>query len=73
MLCHVYYCLSVCLFFIFNHDVVSLFSIYEFDCPSGIFRPSYIALTSVFDKIKRWTFIERVLLIIFIEISVLVK
>ncbi|OPL33683.1 hypothetical protein AM593_04833, partial [Mytilus galloprovincialis] len=24
-----------------GHDVVSLFSIYEFDCPSGIFRPSF--------------------------------
>ena len=41
-LCCVMYTI-VCLFvlFIFNHDVVSLFSIYEFDCPSGIFRPSF--------------------------------
>ena len=32
----------VCLFvlFIFSHGVVSLFSIYEFDSPFGIFRPS---------------------------------
>ena len=28
-------------FFIFSHGVVSLFSIYEFDCPSGIFHPSF--------------------------------
>ena len=27
-------------FFLFSHAVVSLFSIYEFECPSGIFRPS---------------------------------
>ena len=35
-------CTIVCLFvlFIFSHGVVSLFSIYEFDCPSDIFRPS---------------------------------
>ena len=34
-------CTIVCLFvlFIFSHGVVSLFSIYEFCCPSGIFRP----------------------------------
>ena len=37
-------CTIVCLFvfFIFSHGVVSLFSIYEFDCHSGIFRPSII-------------------------------
>ena len=36
-------CTIVCLFvfFIFSHGVVSLFSIYEFDCPYGIFRPSF--------------------------------
>ena len=39
MLCHVYYCLFV--LFSFSHGVVSLFSIYQFDCPSGIFRPSF--------------------------------
>ena len=35
-------CNIVCLFvfFIFRHGVVSLFSIYEFDCLFGIFRPS---------------------------------
>ena len=34
--------LFVCLsFFILSHGVVSLFSIYEFDCSSGIFRPSF--------------------------------
>ena len=27
-------------FFFFSHGIVSLFSIYEFECPSGIFRPS---------------------------------
>ena len=41
MLFLVYYYLSVCLF-IFIHFVVSLFSIYEFDCSSGMFRPSSI-------------------------------
>ena len=35
-------CLFVFLFI--SHGVVSLFSIYEFDCPSGIFRPSFILL-----------------------------
>ena len=36
-------CTIVCLFvfFCFSHGVVSLFSIYEVDCPSGIFRPSF--------------------------------
>ena len=34
--------LSVCLF-IFSHVAVNLFSIYDFDCPSGIFRPSFIS------------------------------
>ena len=36
-------CTNVCIFvfFIFSHDIVSLFSIYEFDCPSGIFRLSF--------------------------------
>ena len=38
-------CTIVCLFdlFIFSHGVVSLFSIYEIDCPSGIFRPSLLS------------------------------
>ena len=35
------YFFSVCLF-IFSHGVVSLFSSYEFDSPSGIFRPSLL-------------------------------
>ena len=37
-------CTTICLFvfIIFSHGVVSLFSIYEFDCPSGIFRLSFI-------------------------------
>ena len=39
MLCCLHSYLSICLF-IFSHGVVSLLSIYEFDCPSGIFRPS---------------------------------
>ena len=36
-------CTIVCLFvlFICSHGVVSWFSIYEFDCPSCIFRPSF--------------------------------
>ena len=36
-------CTIVCLFvfFIFSHGVVSLFAIYEFDCPFGIVRPSF--------------------------------
>ena len=38
-------CLSICFFFfIFTHGVVSLFSIYEFVCTSGIFRPSFVQL-----------------------------
>ena len=37
---HTIFCLFV--FFIFSHAVVSLFSIYEFECPSGNFRPSFI-------------------------------
>ena len=41
--------LFVCLsFFIFSHGVVSLFSIYEFDCPSGIFRPSFTQYFELF-------------------------
>ena len=35
-----YYYSSVCIFN-FSHGVVTLFSIYEFDSPSGIFRPSF--------------------------------
>ena len=34
--------LFVCLSFSFLAMVLCLFSIYEFDCPSGIFRPSFI-------------------------------
>ena len=30
--------LLVFVFFFFSHGVVSLFSIYEFECPSGIFH-----------------------------------
>ena len=35
-------CIIICLFvfLFFSHGIVSLFSIYEFDCPSGIFHPS---------------------------------
>ena len=42
-------CTIVCPFvlFIFSHGVVSLLSIYEFDCPSGIFRPSFINLYAI--------------------------
>ena len=28
---------------IFSHGVVSLFSIYDFECSSGIFHPSYLS------------------------------
>ena len=43
-------CTIVCLFvfFTFSHGVVSLFSICEFDCPSGIFLPSFISLKVMF-------------------------
>ena len=43
-LCYVM-CTIVCLFvfFIFSHGIASLFSIYEFDCPFGIFRPSFFS------------------------------
>lgn len=37
---YVVYCVLLCVglsFFLFSYDVVSLFLIYEFDCPSGIF------------------------------------
>ena len=34
-------CVLLFVLFRFSHGVVSLFSIYEFDCPSGIFRPSF--------------------------------
>ena len=36
-------CTIICLFvfLIFSHGVVSLFSIYELDCSSGIFHPSF--------------------------------
>ena len=30
-------------FFFFSHDVFSLISNYEFDCPSGLFRPSFFS------------------------------
>ena len=39
-LCCVCYC-CLFVFFILGHGVVSLFSIFEFDCPFGIFRPSF--------------------------------
>ena len=48
----------VCLFFYFQPGVVSLFSIYELDSPSGIFGPSFtitdlcFVRTQVFDVIK---------------------
>lgn len=46
MLCHMYCSLSVCLFnffssFYFSFSVVTLLSIFEFDCPSDIFHPSF--------------------------------
>ena len=37
--CVLFFCLFA--FFIFRHGDVSLFSIYEFDCPSGIFHLSF--------------------------------
>ena len=44
----------ICLFhfFISRHGVVRLFSINEFDCPSGIFRPSFLALPIVLRYVK---------------------
>ena len=46
-----YVLLFFCLSFIFIHGVVSLFSINELDCPSGIFRPS---LAKFFNFIFRY-------------------
>ena len=46
ILCCVCYC-CLFVFFIFGHGVVSLFSIYEFDYPLGIFRPSFTVFSSV--------------------------
>ena len=40
----VFYVVSSVQSFIFSHGVVSLFSIYEFDSPSGIFCPSFIEI-----------------------------
>ena len=39
-------CTIVCLFVFFfsHHDFVTLFLVYEFECPSGIFRPSFIRI-----------------------------
>ena len=50
-------CTIVCLFvfFIFSHGVVSLFSINDFDCPSGIFRHS---LLTHINKTYKTFFIE---------------
>ena len=43
-------------FFIFSHGVVSLFSIYEFDCPSGIFPPSFKdILLLTFNTWSQWS------------------
>ena len=46
-LCCVLYTI-ICLFafLFFSHGVVSLFSIFEFDCSSVIFRPSFIIIRS---------------------------
>ena len=51
--CFVYYSLSVCLFF--SHGIVSLFSIYEFDCTSGIFRPSFKTMKSIRLGLTIWS------------------
>ena len=45
------FCAIICLFvflFVAMHGVVSLYSINEFDCPSGIFRPSFVRELYVF-------------------------
>ena len=39
VMCTIIVCLFVFVFLIFSHGGVSLFSICEFNCPSGIFRP----------------------------------
>ncbi|OPL20444.1 hypothetical protein AM593_10395, partial [Mytilus galloprovincialis] len=39
-----------------SHGVVSLFSIYEFDCPYGIFRPSFVL--SYENKLRKHSFNE---------------
>ena len=43
----------ICLFvfFLFSHGVVSFYYIYEFGCPSGIFRPSLIWICQQNDSI----------------------
>ena len=48
-------CSIVCLFvfFIFSNGVDSLFSIYEFDCSSGIFRPSFRKMCLTYPKSSR--------------------
>ena len=53
-------CTIVCLFvfFIFSLGVVSLFSIYEFDCPFGIFRPSILCSYVPFNDIKLHNMIQ---------------
>ena len=38
---YVVLCTIILSVFLFSHDVVSLFSIYEFKCPSAIFLPSF--------------------------------
>ena len=47
-------------FLLFRHGVVSLFSIYEFDSSSGIFRPSFISIFNNFqDGIKHCFFYKK--------------
>ena len=42
-------------FFILSHGVVSLFSIYEFDCNANIFCPSFIVIvTNYWNELKFW-------------------
>ena len=45
-------CVLLFVFFIFSHGVVSLFSIYEFDCPSGIFCPPFMTCTQICNMVK---------------------
>ena len=40
-MCTIVFCF---VFFISSHVVVSLFSLYEFDCPSGVFRHFFVWL-----------------------------
>ena len=65
-------CSIVCLFVFLSlsHVIVSLFSIYEFDCPFGIFRASFeiykhhkIVTIKWKNKNKKWKIISFIILV----------